>query len=131
KSANSEPGDYSAHRLLADTYSTQPRHQIARINELYQSQLLQPLNVTPIPPQLAEPNLFIMDTAGPMDLAFNEFGPMFDSKRLSVHGAAVGGGNGTSGETISVSGIRDRIGYSVGHFHFETDGFRINNDLEN
>ena len=59
KSVNTAPSDYSAHRLLADLYAALPRHEIARVSELLQSQLLQPINITPVQPQLAESNLFI------------------------------------------------------------------------
>jgi tetratricopeptide (TPR) repeat protein len=60
KSINTNPADYSAHRLLTDSYSALSRHEIARVSELLQSQLLQPLNITPLQPQLAESNLFIL-----------------------------------------------------------------------
>ena len=116
--------------MLADAYSTLPRHEIARVNELFQSQLLQPLNVTPVQPQLAETNLFILDSAGPSDLSFNEFNPLFNRNRTTIQGSGVTGGNETRGEDITVSGIADRWSYSVGQFHFETEGFRANNDLE-
>ena len=48
RSVNTAPGNYSAHRFLADLYAALPRHEIARVSELLQSQLLQPLNVTPL-----------------------------------------------------------------------------------
>ncbi|MGH2356928.1 MAG: FecR domain-containing protein, partial [Candidatus Limnocylindria bacterium] len=57
KSVNTDPTNFSAHRFLADTYAILPRHEIARVSELLQSQLLQPLNMTPIQPRLAESNL--------------------------------------------------------------------------
>ena len=57
KSVNTDPTNFSAHRFLADSYSILPRHEIARVSELLQSQLLQPLNMTPIQPHLAESNL--------------------------------------------------------------------------
>ena len=47
KSVNTDPADFSGHRFLADTYAVLPRHEIARVSELLQSQLLQPLNITP------------------------------------------------------------------------------------
>ena len=49
-SVNIDPTDFSAHRFLADSYSVLPRHEIARVSELLQSQLLQPINITPIQP---------------------------------------------------------------------------------
>ena len=48
-----DPGDYSGHRFLADTYSALPRYDVARVSELLQAQLLQPINITPVQPQLA------------------------------------------------------------------------------
>jgi tetratricopeptide (TPR) repeat protein len=130
RSVQRDPADFSGHRLLADTYSTLPRHQIARVNELFQSQLLQPLNVTAIPPQLGESNLFILDSAGPADLAYNEFNPLLAGNGWTVQGAGIAAGNDTRGEHATVSGIHDRVSYSLGHFGYETAGFRENNDLD-
>ena len=65
KSVNTDPTNFSAHRFLADSYSVLPRHEIARVSELLQSQLLQPINITPIQPRLAESNLFLISAGGP------------------------------------------------------------------
>ena len=130
KSVNTDPANHSGHRFLADAYSTLPRHQIARANELYQSQLLQPSNITSIQPQLAEANLFILDSAGPSDLAFNEFNPLFNRDRLAFQASGVVGGNSTIGNDLVLSGVSGRWSYSLGQFHFQTDGFRENNDFE-
>ena len=77
KSVNTDPRNFSAHRFLADSYSVLPRHEIARVSELLQSQLLQPINITPIQPRLAESNLFLISAGGPGALSFNEFNPHF------------------------------------------------------
>ncbi len=61
KSVNTDPTNFSAHRFLADSYSVLPRHEIARVSELLQSQLLQPLNMTPIQPRLAESDLLLIE----------------------------------------------------------------------
>jgi tetratricopeptide (TPR) repeat protein len=129
KSVNTDPSNFSGHRFLADTLSGLPRTQISRVNELFQSQLLQPINITPIQPQLADTNLFILDSAGPADLAFNEFNPLFNRDRFAPQGSLVVGSNNTFGEDIVLSGVSNRFSYSLGQFHFETDGFRENNDL--
>jgi len=71
KSVNTDPGNYSAHRFLADSYAALPRHEIARVSELLRSQLLQPINITPVQPQLAESNLKILEGAGPSAPSFN------------------------------------------------------------
>ena len=130
KSVNADPGDYSGHRFLADTYSTLPRHEIARVSELLQSQLRQPINTTAIQPQLAESNLFILDGAGPSRTSFNEFHRLFTQDGLTLQANGIVGNNSTWGDDLVVSGIFDNLSISAGQFHYETDGFRENNDLK-
>ena len=128
KSVNVDPANYSAHRLLADLYAAIPRHQVARVSELLQSQLLQPINITPIQPLLAESNLFILDGAGPSDPSFNEFNPLFLRNRFALQASAVGGGNDTVGDELVHSAVWNKLSYSLGQFHHQTNGFRENND---
>jgi tetratricopeptide (TPR) repeat protein len=125
-----DPGDFSGHRLLADTYSSQPRHEVARVNELFISQLLQPQNLTPVPPQLGEANLFILDSAGPSEISFNEFGPLFNGDGQALHASAVAGSNETWGDDVAFAAVQGRWSMNLGQYHFETEGFRANNDLE-
>jgi tetratricopeptide (TPR) repeat protein len=128
KSVNADPSNYSAHRFLADSYSVLPRHEIARVSELLQSQLLQPLNVTPVQPSLAETNQFILAGTEPSAPAFNEFSPLFLRNRLALQASGVIGNNSTWGDEVALSGLYDRYSLSLGQFHYETDGFRDNND---
>ena len=130
KSVNTDPGNYSAHRFLADSYAALPRHEIARVSELLQSQLLQPINITPVQPQLAEGNLFILEGAGPSDPSFNEFNPLFQRNRMTLQADGVVGGNDTLGDDLVFSGVYDKVSFSAGQFHYETDGFRENNDQD-
>jgi tetratricopeptide (TPR) repeat protein len=130
KSVNTDPGNYSAHRFLADSYAALPRHEIARVSELLRSQLLQPINITPVQPQLAESSLFILDGAGPGSLSFNEFNPLFNRNRFALQVSGVAGENSTYGDEVVVSGMYDGFSLSVGRFHYQTDGFRENNDQE-
>src|SRR5881398_4040605 len=97
KSVNTDPSNYSAHRFLADSYAALPRHEIARVSELLQSQLLQPLNMTPIQPRLAESNLPLISAGGPGGLSFNEFNPMFNRNGVAFQISGIGGENGTWG----------------------------------
>ncbi|MFZ2451225.1 MAG: tetratricopeptide repeat protein [Methylovulum miyakonense] len=127
KSVNTDPTNYSAHRLLADSYASQPRHEIARVSELLQSQLLQPLNITPIQPQLGQSNILIVDGLGPSSLSFNEYNPMFARNRYALQTSGIYGGNNTWGEDAVHSGLWNQFSYSLGQFHYETDGFRQNN----
>ena len=128
KSVNTDPGNYSAHRLLADNYATLPRHNIARVSELLQSQLLQPLNLTPIQPQLGQANLLLLDGLGPTDLSFTEFNPLFMRNRAAIQAAGIVAGNDTLGDEIVVSGLWNNYSFSLGQFHYETEGYRPNND---
>jgi tetratricopeptide (TPR) repeat protein len=126
-SVNTDPGNYSAHRLLADSYAARPRHEVARVSELFQSQMLQPLNTTPIQPSLGESSLFLISAQGPAALAFNEFNPLFNRDQLNVQGSFLAGEDGTfSGEGI-LSGIYRKLSFSAGFSGFSTDGFRPNN----
>jgi tetratricopeptide (TPR) repeat protein len=130
KSVSTDPSNYSAHRFLADSYSALPRHEIARASELLQAQMLQPLNLNPIQPQLAETSLAILEGAGPSRAAFNEHTPLFVRDRVGVQINALGGNRDTHGDDVVVTGLWDRFSVSLGHFHYGTDGFRANNDLD-
>ncbi|HSD29706.1 MAG TPA: FecR domain-containing protein, partial [Vicinamibacteria bacterium] len=125
-----DPANYSAHRLLADSYAALPRHENARLSELLQSQLLQPVSIAPVQPHLAEGELLILDGAGPAEPALNEFNPLFVRDRLAVQLSGLAGTNETFGDEVIVSGIGGPLSFSVGQFHYQTDGFRPNNDLE-
>jgi tetratricopeptide (TPR) repeat protein len=128
KSVHTDPANYSAHRFLADSYSALPRHEIARVSELLQSQLLQPLNINPVQVSLAQKNLSILEGGGPSSPSFNEFNPLFLRNRLALQASGVAGSNDTFGEEVVQSGLWNRFSYSLGQFHFRTDGFRENND---
>ncbi|MEE4378342.1 MAG: FecR domain-containing protein [Candidatus Competibacteraceae bacterium] len=130
KSVNTDPGDYSGHRLLADSYLALPRHELARSSELLQAQLLQPLNLTPIQPQLAVSDLGILSGSGPSSLSLNEYNTLFVSDGLALQANGVGGNRGTLGNDLVISGLKDRFSYSLGQFHYETDGFNDNSDQE-
>jgi tetratricopeptide (TPR) repeat protein len=131
KSLSFDPANHSAHRFLSDTYATIPRHEIARVSELLQAQLLQPININPVQPRLAISDLNIIAGAGPAEAAFNEFTPLFERDRPQLIASAVAGNNATFGDEVVLSGLYGPFSYSVGQFHSETNGFRDNNDIEN
>jgi tetratricopeptide (TPR) repeat protein len=128
KSVNTDPTNFSSHRLLADTYASLPRHEIARVSDLLQSQLLQPINNTPIQPRLAESNLALISSSGPGTLSFNEFNPLFNRDGVTFQATGLGGENGTwAGEGV-VAGIYKKLAFSAGYTHFSTNGWRPNAD---
>ncbi len=128
KSVNIDPTNYSAHRFLADSYAALSRHEIARVSELLQSQLLQPTNITPIQPRLAESNLFLISAGGPGALSFNEFNPIFNRNRITGQLSGLVGENDTYAGEAVIAGIYGKVSFSIGYSHFETDGFRVNSD---
>ena len=139
KSVNTDPSNHSAHRLLADSYSALPRHEIARVSELLQAQMLQPLNLNPIQPQLAESSLGILDGAGPTSASNNEFNPLFTRNRFSLQmNGVVGESNNdklapyddysTRSADLVHSAVWGRYSYSIGTFYDYNEGIRPNHD---
>ena len=122
-----DPSDFSAHRLLSDTLSKQPNSDAARTSELLQSQLLQPLNSTPVQPLLAENSQFLNGNLGPSSLSMNEFNPVFDRNRNLTLASALVGGNDTYGDELVHSGLHNNWSYSLGQYHYQTSGYRPNN----
>lgn len=125
-----DPGNFSAHRFLADSYGALPRHEIARVSELLQSQLLAPVTNTPLQPRVAESNLMLISSGGPGTASFNEFNPLFNRDGLSFLASGMAGQLGTAAGDVVVSGISGRASYSLGYSRFETDGFRVNADQD-
>ncbi len=129
-SINADPTNSSAHRLLADSYFNLPRHEKARVSELLQAQLLQPLNLNPIQPQLTISHLGILDSLGPLDSSYSEFNSMFTKNNFDIQVSTIVGNNDTRGIDLVVSGLHNKFSYSLGKFNYKTNGFRPNNDLE-
>jgi tetratricopeptide (TPR) repeat protein len=130
KSVNYDPANYSAHRFLADSYAALPRHEIARVSELLQSQLLQPINITPVQPRLAVSNLLAVSAGGPSDLSFNEFNPLFERNRATLQASGLVGEDSTAGAEGVVGGLYNNVSASLGAYYFRTDGYRVNNDVD-
>src|SRR5207244_8514945 len=120
KSVNTDPSNFSAHRFLADTYAVLQRHEIARVSELLQSQLLQPLNMTPIQPRLAESNLFLISAGGPGSLSFNEFNPIFNRNGITLLTTGLVGGNDTDAAEGLLAGIYRNVSSILGYTPFAT-----------
>ena len=125
-----DPANSAAHRFLADLYARRPRHEVAQVSELLQSQLLQPVGRNPIQPSLPFTDLDLVARSGPADLAFNEFTPLFTRQGVRADAAGVVGTDSTFGDEVAATALVGRAAFSVGQFHYETDGFRENNDLQ-
>ncbi|MDG4553580.1 MAG: tetratricopeptide repeat protein, partial [Candidatus Competibacter sp.] len=129
QSVNRDPTNYSAHRLLADSYAALPGLEQARVSQLLQAQLLQPINITPVQPQMAETRLLMPSALTTSSLY--EFTPLFVQNQPTLWASALGGSQSTWGDELIVSGLTDRAAYSLGQFHYQSNGYRENNDLKN
>jgi Flp pilus assembly protein TadD len=130
RSVQNSPETHSAHRLLSDSYAGNPHYDRARASELLLSQLLQPLNTTPLQPQLSVSNLGVLDGAGPSSGGYSEFTPLFTQNGFDLQFNVIGGSNDSLGNDLVVSGLHDLFSYSIGQYHYETEGWRDNNDLD-
>jgi Flp pilus assembly protein TadD len=128
RSLSLDPASHSAHRFLSDTYADIPRHNTARISELLQAQLLQPININPVQPRLAVADLNIITSTGPAAAGFNEFTPLLERNKPQFVASGILGSRGTAGEEAVFSALYRRASVSLGQFHYNTDGFRPNND---
>ena len=127
KSLSLDPAGHSAHRFLSDAYRAIPRHEIARVSELLQAQLLQPINVNPVQPQLAVADLNIITGTAPARAGFNEFAPLLERNKPQMVASGIVGSRSTVGDEAVFSALYDRASVSLGQFHYNTDGFRTNN----
>jgi len=128
KSLAQTPGNFAVHRLLADSYLGLPRHQFARDSELLQSQMLQPINRVPVQPNLSVGDLSLSIDTAQDRVGLNEFGRLFTQSGTGLRLGITGGGNDTLSAEAILSGLSERLSYSLGASSYRTDGLRQNND---
>jgi tetratricopeptide (TPR) repeat protein len=128
KSLAIDPGNYSAHRLMADSYSVLPRHEIARLSELLQSQLLQPISAAPVSAGLSKNNLTLMESSLLGTTHFPTDFSMMSQNGFEILATGLAGSNEIHGGDVVVGGIQNKFSFSAGYNYFSTDGFRDNND---
>ncbi|MFL5336010.1 MAG: FecR domain-containing protein [Geminicoccaceae bacterium] len=125
-----DPGSSSAHRFLAGVYQGEPRLEAARVSELLQAQLLQPVGMNPVQPSLGFADLNVIANAGPAHVAFNEFTPLFQQDGWQINGTGVVGTQNTIGNELTATALWGRTSVSVGQYYFDSDGFRANDNLQ-
>ncbi|UJP05798.1 MAG: FecR domain-containing protein [Nitrosomonas sp.] len=135
-----DPGNYSAHRLLSDSYADRPRHEVARASQYLQSLLMQPINHNPIQPSLAYSDLNVIRGLGPYDAAFNEYNRLFERNGIRLAATGNYGSYNTHGNETALSGVYNKFSFSAGqhysNFHGEFGGgnnrdIRFNHQLYN
>ncbi|MCK7577625.1 MAG: hypothetical protein MZV65_18670 [Chromatiales bacterium] len=82
KSVNTDPTNFSAHRFLADSYAVLPRHEIARVSELFAVAAAAAAQHRPrSQPRLGREQPVPDQLAGSWERAsFNEFNPLFNAR---------------------------------------------------
>lgn len=130
EAVDADPANPGAHRFLAEVYRARPGQEIAQTSELLRSQLLSRPSKTPVQPQLAETGLALLDTSGPTQVSFAEFSPLFDSDGLRLDISGLGGTQATWAGEASATVLHRGFSASVGAFHYETQGFHPNNQVE-
>lgn len=130
EAVDADPSNPGAHRFLADAYRQRPGSDIAQASELLRSQLLAPPSKTPVQPELSEAHLALLDTPGPARVTFAELAPLFDADGFRIDASGMVGTQQTWSDTAAVTGLYRWASLSIGQYHYETDGFRANNDLK-
>ncbi len=125
-----DPSSSSAHRFLSDVYQGEPRLEAARVSELLQAQLLQPVGLNPVQPSLGFPDLNVIANSGPAHVSFNEFTPLFQKDGWQLNGTGVFGTQNTIGNELTATALWGRTSVSVGQYYLDTDGFRRNDHLQ-
>lgn len=128
KSVLLDPTNFSAHRFLADSYAGQPRHQIARVSEVLQTQLWQPANIAIIQPQLNDASFSLPQVGGNQYATFREFNPLFARDGANFQASGLVASNQTYADDAVLNYRNGKFGVSAGQFHYQSDGYRENND---
>ena len=126
-----DPANHSAHRFLSDTYVTLPRHEIARVSELLQSQLLNPLNSNPIPPSRSF--IYTNSSVGggtAIRPGFNEYTSLFERNGPRLIAALEAGTLDLLNGDLVASWLHNNFSFSAGTSKQKSDGYRINNDAD-
>jgi tetratricopeptide (TPR) repeat protein len=129
QSLSLDPGSAAAHRFLSDSYQGVRRREISRVSEQLQAQMLQDVNINPVQPSISETNLNLITRGGPTEAGFNEFTPLFEHNDIQFNASGVAGNNDTFGGEGVITGLYDGLSISAGAFHYESDGWRTNNDI--
>jgi Tfp pilus assembly protein PilF len=130
KSVLLDPTNFSAHRFLADSYAGQPRHQIARVSEVLQMQLWQPANIAIIQPQLNDASFSLPQVGGNQYSTFREFNPLFARDGANFQTSGLVASNQTYADDAVLNYRNGKFGVSAGQFHYQSDGYRENNDQQ-
>lgn len=118
-----DPTNFSAHRFLSDTYVNQSSRETAQLSELLQAKMLQPININPVQPHLSVSQRGLLNASGIANSSFQDFTRVFEGNRPQLLVSGMAGNQGILGDEAVLSGIANKFSYSLGQFHYQTDGF--------
>ena len=130
-SLTSDPAGPPAHRFLSDIYARLPRHEVSRLSELLQWQLLKAPTLEAVQPRLQVSYLNIAPGTAGAEATFNEYTSLYERDRVRMLAAAFGGNQNTFGDEVLLTGSYRAFTLSLSQFHSDTDGFRRNADVQN
>lgn len=129
KALSIDQENFSAHRFLADSYLEQPRHELARDNEILQARMWQPINLNPIPLRLSSSDAGLFGSDVLFDPGQSEYNRLYVGDGLRFQALALAGGQATRVDQILLTGVSQAFSYSLGQFHHQSNGFRANTQL--
>lgn len=124
QSLQRDPGNHSAHRLLADANAKQPRSEIGQVSNLLQARMRAPRAQHPVSARIAETRLGGVVSGGVPTPATNEYSELFERDGMSVTASALIGSEYTFEEELLFSWTAGPLSAAITQYHFETDGFR-------
>ncbi|MEO1458952.1 MAG: hypothetical protein AAFV49_15540, partial [Pseudomonadota bacterium] len=119
----------AAQRVLADLLSDRAGREVARSSAELAAQVYSSPSTEPLDPTRAETELTLLDGAGATRPAFAELTPFFDSDGFRADLSGFGGTQTTFGNTASFTALKEGVSVGVGQFHYETEGYRENNEI--
>ncbi len=128
--AQAAPTEHSGHRLLAEAYAGEPGFDNLRAVARLQAVLRQPLGAPPLALGLDEPALAVIEGAGPSDLGWNEYTPLFEADGIDASLAFALGSDDTRAHDAYLQGQAGRVAGSVSSYRYRTDGWRTNADAD-
>lgn len=131
RALEADPASAAAHRFLAESLARRPRHEVAQVSELLQSQLLDPLAREPVRPQLLFAGLDTVAGGSPFTVGPGEYGALLDRDRAQLALAGLAGDDHQLGGEAVVGLVHGRASLSGSIAHEESEGFRANNDFAN
>ena len=115
-----DPASPAAHRLLADAYADVPRFEGARLSELLQANLRQPIGQWPQAPQFVMPPLPLFD--GPRSVSPDEATAFFERKPTRFAATLGGGSHGAMAASALLSHSWEQGQLSFGSFDYRYAG---------